>query len=169
MIKSRKGALELSMNTIVVIVIAVVVLSLGLVFIKGLFDKLGGASDIIFGSMENDLNVIATHDQKLSVQQTVEVKRGDQSIFSVYVVNLGDKQMDFTVDVKPSESNKFGNKVAIDMANSKMTLDVGSEAVFVTGVSAAENTPSVSGGYVVTILADNQPYASGGFFVKIKD
>ena len=40
MIKGKKGALELSVNTIVVIVIGVTLLILGLVFVRNIFTKI---------------------------------------------------------------------------------------------------------------------------------
>ncbi|MAG47739.1 hypothetical protein CL617_03970 [archaeon] len=48
--RSKKGALELSINTIIVIVIGVTVLSLGLIFINNLFKDMGGTAE---GAFEN--------------------------------------------------------------------------------------------------------------------
>ena len=60
MIKNKKGALELSINTIVVIVIGVTLLILGLVFVRGIFEKVQKISDTAFdkasellGGLEN--------------------------------------------------------------------------------------------------------------------
>lgn len=44
----KKGAIELSMTTIVVIIIAIVLLSLGLVFVRGIFGKLNDLTKISF-------------------------------------------------------------------------------------------------------------------------
>ena len=45
---NKKGALELSMNTIIIIVIGVVLLSLGLIFVRGLFGQVESLSKSAF-------------------------------------------------------------------------------------------------------------------------
>ncbi|MBU1203559.1 MAG: hypothetical protein KKG60_00645 [Nanoarchaeota archaeon] len=167
-IKSKKGAMELSVNTIVVIVIGVTLLVLGLVFVKGIFDRLGDQADVIFGNVENELSSIATHDQKLTVQNSVPVKQGDQSFFKIWVVNLDDSPKTFKISVEPSSGNPFGERVDIDFASNEEYLDIGEEAGFVAGVATTENAPLKAGGYKITVLANNQPYDTAGFFVKVE-
>ena len=77
MIQQKKGALELSMNSIVIVVIGVTLLVLGLAFVSGVFGSLDDLSKRVFGEAENSLNQIATHTQKLTMPQEVNVKRGD--------------------------------------------------------------------------------------------
>ena len=112
---NNKGAMELSINTIVIIVIGVTLLSLGLIFVKGVFDKLDGQSDQIFEGGENEISKIANHDQKLSVKQQVNVKQGADAVFKVWVVNFEDDVSDFTVEIEPSSSNPFGERVNIQL------------------------------------------------------
>ena len=167
MIKNKKGALELSVNTIVVIVIGITLLTLGLLFVRSLFERLGGQVNVIFGGAENEINKIATHDQKLSVPQEVTVKQGDQTTFKIWVVNLGETKKDFKIEVTPSGNNNFGTNAKVEFANDQQTLDIGEEAGFVAGVATTKNAPLSSAGYTVTVTANGGSYAQGGFFVKI--
>ena len=51
----KRGALELSVNTIIVIVIGVTILMVGLAFIGNIRDKLFQASDDVFGNINRNL------------------------------------------------------------------------------------------------------------------
>jgi len=170
--KSKKGALELSMNTIVVIVIGVVILSLGLIFVRSVFTKLGTQTDIVFGESENALNELAAHDDKLTVQSKVTVKQGKQTEFKIWVVNIDEEQATglFTITAEPSTGGAptfTEAQVNLEFANPSQELDVGEEVGFVAGVRAASNAPLRSGGYQVTVYKDNVEYASSGFFVEV--
>jgi hypothetical protein len=165
---NNKGAMELSINTIVIIVIGVTLLSLGLIFVKGVFDKLDGQSDQIFEGGENEISKIANHDQKLSVKQQVNVKQGADAVFKVWVVNFEDDVSDFTVEIEPSSSNPFGERVNIQLANNEATLDIGGEAGFVTVVVADDNAPLESGGYKIVVSNSEGVYGTAGFFVTVE-
>jgi hypothetical protein len=168
-VRSKKGAMEMSVNTIVVIVIGVTLLVLGLAFVKNMFERFGGQADVIFGNVENQLSDIATHDQKLTVQPMVPVKQGEQAFFTIWVVNLNDAQGKFSIKAVPSSGNKFGERVSVEFANPSANLDVGEEAGFVVGVASKDNAPLTSGGYTVTVKTeDGRDYANGAFFVKVE-
>ena len=165
---NKKGAMEMSVNTIVVIVIGVTLLSLGLMFVRGLFQNLDTQSSDIFSTSENELSKIATHNEKLSVQQQVQIGQNDQAFFKIWVVNLDDTEKDFKITIEPSKDNEFGDKVKLSLANSEETLDVGEESGFVAGVETIDNTPLTAGGYKITVTADGKEYAESGFFVNVK-
>ena len=107
--KSKKGALELSMNTIVIIVIGITLLILGLAFVTGLFEKLTKQQDIIFGPLESKLVGVASHDEKLSVQTHVSVKQGEQTLFKIWIVNFDDNPKTFKLKITPSSDEEFQN------------------------------------------------------------
>jgi len=166
--KSKKGALELSMNTIVIIVIGVVILSLGLMFVRGMFSQLTAQTDIIFGESENALNELASHDDKLTVQSRVTVKQGEQQIFKIWAVNMDNTPGLFTVNVVPSGDNTFTpDHIKVEFANPEQNLETGQEVGFVTAVKSSKIAPLQSGGYTVKVYKSGVLYASGGFFVEV--
>ena len=104
MIKSKKGALELSVNTIVVIVIGVTLLTLGLVFIKGIFDKIDSLSAESFARAEGELSKIAGIDKPLTISpQSIELEIGSAKQIDVIIANLGETQA--TVSAKARGSS----------------------------------------------------------------
>ncbi len=70
----KKGSLELSINAIVILVLAITLLGLGLTFIRGLFgkatDKLGGFVDA------TDLDNPPTAENPISIPDTIEITAG---------------------------------------------------------------------------------------------
>lgn len=88
--KSKKGALELSMNTIIIIVIGVVILSLGLIFVRGIFTNITDLSEKVFGNANKELDSLGGDvNNFLTVSpETVRLKGGQTSGFIVQVTNL---------------------------------------------------------------------------------
>jgi len=90
MIKGKKGALELSVNTIVVIVIGVTLLVLGLVFVRGIFQKIDTLSAESFGRAEGELSKIAGIDKPLTISpQSIDLEVGGAKQVDVIIANLG--------------------------------------------------------------------------------
>lgn len=76
---SKKGAMELSMNTIVIVVIGITLLVLGLVFVRGIFTKLGGLGTEAFQQAEQELKQIQAGDTKLNFPASIDLKKGKSS------------------------------------------------------------------------------------------
>ncbi|MFH1174268.1 MAG: hypothetical protein V1725_03990 [archaeon] len=83
----KKGSLELSVNAIVVLVMAIAVLGLGLAFIRGLIQKGQEKFDVIITGTE--LENPARADKPLVVDAELAVKRGSfgKMVGSVYNVD----------------------------------------------------------------------------------
>ena len=84
---SKKGALELSMNTIIIIVIGVVLLSLGLVFVRGIFSQTTDLSDKVFADANRQLDSLGGRASNSLVisPETIRIEAGKTSGF---IVNL---------------------------------------------------------------------------------
>lgn len=132
---NKKGALELSMNTIIIIVIGVVILSLGLMFVRGIFVKVGTLSDSAFESAENELNTISSRNQEVTIPSLINVKQGEQKTFRVWVVNQGDTAKPYTLSIAGN------NGISFLIPSASTTLGVGNEVGYVVGVSVPKNTP----------------------------
>ncbi len=90
MVKGKKGALELSVNTIVVIVIGVTLLTLGLVFVRGIITKANDLSDKAFEDANTQLDSLGGNiNEFVTVSpETVRVNAGDTSGFVVLIKNV---------------------------------------------------------------------------------
>lgn len=85
---SKKGALELSVNTIVIVVIGITLLVLGLVFVRSIFTKLGGLGTEAFQQAEQELKQIQAGDTKINFPATIEVKKGKSSNPVLRICNI---------------------------------------------------------------------------------
>src|SRR3989344_418021 len=154
----KEGALELSISTIVVVVIGIALLSLGLIFVRGIFGKLGGQSDIIFGEAENEIYKIATHEEKLFIPQRVNVEAGKSTTFRIFLVDQLETEGSHTFTIQPPSSLPTG--INIEFAGNSVTLNTNEEAGIVTGISVGKNVVKIQ--YPVTLIANGpsgQEYA----------
>src|SRR3989338_6223026 len=97
---TKKGALELSMNTIVIIVIGVTLLILGLAFVRNIFGKVGGLAEGAFEEAQGKVSDFSTISKSLTVSpERIDVKKGDSKIIAVVIANLKDKPLTTGVTV----------------------------------------------------------------------
>src|SRR3989338_4775987 len=106
MFKQKKGALELSINAIVIIVLAMTVLGLGLGFIRNQFGQIGdigtGVTEQIKQSILEDLR---TGNKKLSVPTTeVQIGRRDATVLASGIKNVESKSINFVIQLKEVEA-----------------------------------------------------------------
>ena len=100
---NKKGAIELSMTTIIVIVMGVTLLILGLIFVRGIF---GGLSDIskstlgkaksILGEGLEDVNKFLT----LS-PETISVEQGKDDAIKVIIFNQEEDEVKVSATTSP--------------------------------------------------------------------
>lgn len=104
----KKGAIELSVNMLIVIIISLVILAGGITL---LYKFLGGAVDFklnLDAQTENELQRMLVQDGKivaLPVNKAI-IPRGEQKTFGLGVMNIGKKET-FTVFVNPSSPGYF--------------------------------------------------------------
>ncbi|MBI4158819.1 hypothetical protein HY500_01010 [Candidatus Woesearchaeota archaeon] len=93
MIQQKKGALELSMNTIVIVVIGVTLLVLGLAFVSGIFEKLNILGDESFDEARQRLDQLGGNYENFITlaPANTNIEKGDTKSKGVKVVisNLG--------------------------------------------------------------------------------
>src|SRR3989344_2600167 len=78
---TKKGAIELSMTTIIVIVLGVTLLILGFAFIKGIFGKLEGISSTTFDKANTLLTGLENVEEFLTVTPTmINVEQGKDEV-----------------------------------------------------------------------------------------
>ncbi|MFH1174270.1 MAG: hypothetical protein V1725_04000 [archaeon] len=166
----KKGSLELSVNAIVVLVMAIAVLGLGLAFIRGLIQKGQEKFDTIISGTE--LENPARADRPYIVQTEVAIKKGgfEKILGSVY--NTGSAPMTVT----PSFEGCIGLADTDIMVTTGTDLPVpeGQAIGFRAGVNVAAG---VTAGQYTCIFNINDTtdtatpavlYQTGQFFVNVK-
>jgi len=169
MIKSKKGALELSVNTIVIIVIGVTLLTLGLLFVRGVFNKINILSDNVFDNAQSSINEIS-HTGKFNAPTSIGVQQGAKKTFNVYVANdgsAGTGQRLFTLTLIPNGNFEESVKSKV-ISPVTVTLDEGKEATYTIQVVAVSNAPlSLDASYQVKVTVGSTDYASSGFSIQV--
>lgn len=127
--RSKKGALELSMNTIVIIVIGVTLLILGLAFVKGIFTKIGGLTEDAFEKAEGQIGVDANLDYPLNVIPTkMKIKVGETKTTTIVLANKekADAKLTLTAGKVAGNYNNEVNCFFVDTGGATTTESVAS-------------------------------------------
>ncbi len=86
--QDKRGAIELSMTTIIVIVLGVTLLILGLAFLQGTFKKIGALTDKTFEEGEAALQNLGTITEPLTLTSSrVALEQGESKGIGVVVLN----------------------------------------------------------------------------------
>ena len=94
----KKGSLNLSVNAIVVLILAITMLGLGLGFMKGMFGKVSGKIDAAIDSA--DLKNPPSLDDPLTLStKTITVNRGGSAEVQVAFMNTLDTEPDVLLEV----------------------------------------------------------------------
>lgn len=179
----KKGSLNLSIEAIVIIVIAFVVLGLGLGFVRGIFeqgtglteDALSAAGDSIKDSLQK------SNDPLYFPKDTLTIGAGKQSFEALGIKNVGDLSDDFSVEFyvrvggnfmpfTPEVIKKFGEgdaafTASVNWDNSPQHLDQGTFKAIPFGITG----PSKFGDYLYKIKivrSDGSEYVSKTLFVR---
>src|SRR3989344_6277952 len=101
---NERGALELSINTIVIVVIGITLLTLGLVFVRGIFGKLNELSDETFGTAQAQIGRLGQGDASLIAPSVITVKQGQSIKQNIIVGNDGTigSNINFAVEIARS-------------------------------------------------------------------
>jgi len=126
--------MEMSVGTIVTIVLLMTVLILGLVLVRNIYGSGSNAIDQIDSAMQNEMNkLFAEEGKKLVIYPTsrkVTLKKGAEPFgFGFSVKNNEVDQMDFTYTVEADSDFDFtrcGSSFTPDRANRWLIVDAGS-------------------------------------------
>lgn len=184
--KNKKGSLNISIEAIVIIVIALTVLSIGIVFVR----NMGQQWEEIFKQVLADIKEkvmedLRTGDKKLSFHgSTIEGAVLEETVTGLGVRNIGDDQLKFTIHffVKDAEE-VFQELVAakkleitvpekesiatikLDWDSEIQTLNPGEDRFF----PILLKLPSLQGNYLFKVKLleeDGTEYDTKSFFVK---
>jgi hypothetical protein len=184
--KNKKGQMEMSVGTIVTIVLLVTLLVLGIVLIKNIFTVSIGVVDITDQQLRNEVNKLFSEDSKIAVYpgtRLVEIKQEATGGVGIGIKNLlvGSAGTDKT----------FSYSVVVSDTDLETKCGIGAESIegwIVTG-RAEDNIPIPAGDFttqkvlfeipagsplctiryrVNVMTSDNKVYATDFFDLKIK-
>jgi len=162
--KRKKGSLELSVNAIVILVMAIAVLGLGLAFIRGALTR--GQSQV-FRAIENaDLENPASELSPLTLDYQVTASSRKAGDLHVGYFNVGSEEQTITVDVTCYDD---ASAELTGVSNTALPLKAspGEAVAFITPVTVDSVT---AGRYScllnVTNATKTEVYKSGQFFLQ---
>lgn len=180
--KEKRAALELSIGTMVTIVLLMVFLVLGIFFIQRVA-RLGlNAVDSIDSQVQGEIQkLFAEEGRKIAIYPTsreIVLRRGDTPKgFAFSVRNVDVENADFTFSTTASDISKCGSTFTKEDADSMLIGGAGSfslgpgsslELPRLVKLSVPETTPPCTMTYDLEIFKDSGPYTNADIFVTIK-
>ncbi len=128
---NRKGSLELSIQSIVIVVIAFVVLGLGLGFVRKQFAEIGSTTETIQEQIRQQiLDDLRTGDKKLSFP-TAEVTMGkkESKLIAIGVKNVNQGDLQYSIRIEPK-----GGAEGTDIFGGQSTDDISDNFLYIQDV-----------------------------------
>lgn len=120
----KKGAIEFSMTTIMVIIIGVAVLALGLTWVRGTFDSVGDITDAAFESAKSELGQDLTREDPLGISpSTISLRPGESTTVAVGFLNGISPPT--TISNAVISVNNLGSAITSVVDNSGKTINSG--------------------------------------------
>jgi len=177
----KKAAMEMSVGTIVTIVLLMTVLVLGIFFIQKIFGGGVNAIDSVNTEIENQINKLFSEEgKKLAVYPTsreIKVKKGDDPKgFAFSVKNKEVESADFSYEVKADDVSKCGSLTEAQADNfllggsGSFSLGPGNELDVprLVKFDLPETAPPCTIIYLLEINKGTEAYANADIFVTIK-
>ncbi|MFC1768501.1 hypothetical protein ACFLZX_01935 [Nanoarchaeota archaeon] len=178
----KKGDLNITVNAIVIIVLALTFLSLGLVFIRNIFEGITETTVTVQDQIRQQIiDDLRRGDKKLSFPaDQITVGKGKERIFGIGVKNTLDEPMDFEVDVCQGDDCSIPNSAdsqdaAVSFFWEEVPFKLDVNDVGVVGIKiVGPDRDDVSEIYKIKIqcaatgggCTDGDEFASKSFFVK---
>lgn len=165
---NKKGAIELSMTTIIVIVIGVTLLILGLTWVRGLFEKVGGLTDQSFIAAEKLIQEQMGSNEKFYISGfTFDIAGGESFKSYIGIQNFGELGTgnQFTIEVVPGEG---ADASWFTIPDPGMINVGGKKGVPVIIAVPRGIEPGKAFTFNINVLKDGQPYDGQPIIVRVK-
>lgn len=164
---NKKGAIEFSMTTIMVIIIGVAVLALGLTWIRGTFTQVGTLTETSLENAETILGEVG-FTGKVGVPATIVLDTNDAKKFKVLVRNTMATGDSFALDVVSDGTDCID---AGAITTEAVYIEDGEVGELIGGVTSSDCDHDVSSFLTVTVSAEesNTPghYGAEGIVVQV--
>jgi len=178
--KNKKSSLELSIRTIVIVVLAMTLLGLGLGFIRSMFENLGDTAFSVQDQIKQQiLEDLRTGDKKLSFP-TNEIKIGKKAskILAIGIKNTGESDNYFKIELYRVTGPGATDSIASGTSVSGLGTFVWDEGDQPLGVNEANVYPikftseSTTGTTIIQVIVvdasgGTSVYATKSFFITV--
>jgi hypothetical protein len=180
----KKAAMEMSVGTIVTIVLLVTVLILGVVLISNIFKSATTVVDLTDQQLRNEINKLFSEDSKISIYpgtRFIEIKQEETGGVGIGIKNLlvgttGNKAFSYTVSVSDADlQTKCGvDKTTVEgwittgRAEEGIPIPPGDFSSQKVLFEIPTGSPLCTIRFRVNVNADTTAYATDFFDVKVK-
>jgi uncharacterized membrane protein len=170
--QSKKGAIEMSMTTIIVIVLGVTLLILGLVFVRGLFEKTNIMSENVFLIAEKELQDRMSASDKIYIPGLeFNIDPGSSATISVGVQNFkepgegADKKSKFKVTAKEVDTKE------LTITNPpELSFGAGEKKVFSIKFKLPKGAaPGTTYSAIIKVQRDGKDYDEQSILISVKE
>lgn len=178
--KSKTGAFEFSMTTVIVIVLGVTMLVLGLIFIKQIFSKGTNAIDDIDEKVQLEINKLFSEEGKKIVvypkEREIRMKKGTDGGFGFSILNKDMDAGEFSYEVVVEEvasscqlSEEEAEELIVLGKSGSRTIGSGDalEDAILVKFQIPEAVPLCLIRYSIEVDKDDEPYTSSSIDLKI--
>ncbi len=168
-LRSKKGALELSINAIVVLILAITMLSLGLAFMKGLFKKTTGQLEQVGEDIKNQMiEQLRTSSAKLTLnQEDITMKKGEEKDVYFAIKNVDESSEPFSMEVECPTHLGDAELLKPVVFDKSRSLEKGEIDVQKMKISVQPTSKSTTHSCELSISRGG-PYAKKSFFVTVE-
>ena len=181
MLFNKRGSLEISIQAIVIVVLAMTLLGLGLGFIRGMFKNITSTTETVTEQVKQKiLDDLITSDKKVTFPKTtMTIDKGGSDILTIGVRNKKDASLHYKMRFTPI-SNPQGAPFSVDnpswfqfAQNQVYTLPAAEAEV--RNIRLSIPTGTTSGSYFLTfdVVDDDLPppnnvYAQKDLFIVVR-
>ena len=178
--RDKKAAMQMSMSTIVTIILLVSVLILGIFLVQKIFGSATTAVDLTDQQLKNEINKLFSEDKKLVIYpgtRSIDAAQGENSGVGIGIKNLlkGDSSnqrffYEVVVDDAsncPGEEDSVSKWLKLGKVGNDIPIPVGDLSSQMVVINIPEGTALCSARFRVNVRAGEVDYASDFFDVQV--
>jgi len=169
---NRKAAIEMSMNTIIVIVIGVVLLSLGLVFVRSIFSGVSEISQGAFEEAQSALGGLGQIDSLLTISPlNIKISQSADKGIGVVVFNTLETPLKYHLEATPGDKDLncvFSVKGGMNAKTDEKTLASGGKNEYILLVKENGGSLRTTSCYIEVIGDTGGEENTGSVIVRVE-
>ena len=171
---NKKGSLEISIQAIVIVVLAMTLLGLGLGFVRGMFKNIGGLTEQVTEDVRQKIGrQLIEGDEKIAFPRSqIEIKRGEAVVLDIGIRNKGNLDMSYKMIItKLDGPTTTADPVGwFQYDKDERTLGTAEFDVRQMRLDIPSDSSAVQGSYYFTfeVTVGSETYATKDFFVVVR-
>ena len=167
---NKKAGLQISINAIVILILAITVLGIGLGFIRGMFSQTIGQLGDVSDDIKNDMiNRLRDSDERLALrEENIEMKKSDEKTIYFGIRNEEEDEASFDIKFRcDSKMDEDANLDDIIFNVFKETKMLERDEIMVLPAVIKISPNAVATTYMCSALINEGDYASKTFYITV--